>query len=175
MSAAAPMDPVPVDPEPTAPVSPSTGFPDRSAWDRPGFLLWHATARWQRRVADALAPLQLTHTQFVLLAGTAWLEADAGRPSQRELSEHAGTDTMTTSQVIRTLEERGLVQRDEDAADARVKRLHCTPVGLELAARAVAAVEHVDDDFFAPADERTASLQVLRRLAGRDERGGVVQ
>ena len=38
--------------------------------DSPGFLLWHATLRWQRGVAQALAPLDLTHVQFVLLAAT---------------------------------------------------------------------------------------------------------
>jgi hypothetical protein len=36
--------------------------------DSPGFLLWHATLRWQRGVARALKPLELTHVQFVLLA-----------------------------------------------------------------------------------------------------------
>ena len=39
----------------------------------PGFLLWHVTLRWQRDIAAALAPLDLTHVQFVLLASTWWL------------------------------------------------------------------------------------------------------
>ena len=43
------------------------------AWDSPGFLLWHATLRWQRAMVEALSPLGLTHTQFVLLASTWWL------------------------------------------------------------------------------------------------------
>ena len=33
--------------------------------ESPGFLLWHATLRWQRGVAAALQPLDLTHVQFV--------------------------------------------------------------------------------------------------------------
>ncbi|WP_244312125.1 hypothetical protein [Streptomyces griseofuscus] len=36
-----------------------------SPGDSPGFLLWHATLRWQRDIATALAPLDLTHVQFV--------------------------------------------------------------------------------------------------------------
>lgn len=32
-----------------------------SPGDSPGFLLWHATLRWQRDIATALAPLDLTH------------------------------------------------------------------------------------------------------------------
>jgi hypothetical protein len=33
--------------------------------DSPGFLLRHATLRWQHGIAQALAPLGLTHVQFV--------------------------------------------------------------------------------------------------------------
>ena len=38
--------------------------------ESPGFLLSHVTLRRQREVAAALAPLNLTHVQFVLLAAT---------------------------------------------------------------------------------------------------------
>jgi hypothetical protein len=43
--------------------------------DSPGFLLWHVTLRWQREIAAALAPLGLTHVQFVLLAAAWWLNS----------------------------------------------------------------------------------------------------
>src|SRR5260370_30828241 len=33
--------------------------------DSPGFLLWQVTLRWQRDIATALAPLDLTHVQFI--------------------------------------------------------------------------------------------------------------
>ena len=39
----------------------------------PGFWLWHATLRWQREIAAVLAPLGLTHVQFVLLSCAWWL------------------------------------------------------------------------------------------------------
>ena len=50
--------------------------------DSPGFLLWHATLRWQRGVAAVLAPLDLTHVQFVLLACTWWLNTHGEHPNQ---------------------------------------------------------------------------------------------
>ncbi|UDY36832.1 MarR family winged helix-turn-helix transcriptional regulator [Dermatobacter hominis] len=153
--------------------APVTRFPDRTAWDRPGFLLWHATLRWQREVAEALRPLELTHVQFVLLAGTAWLTARGGPPSQRELADHAGTDAMMTSQVVRALEQRGLIRRSDDPNDARVKRLRCTTAGRELAARAVTEVQAVDDRFFGADGDRRATVDVLRGLAGRDADGAV--
>ena len=74
----------------------------------PGFLLWRTTLNWQRAMATTLKPLDLTHVQFVLLASVWWLAGQAklgaGLPSQREVADHAGTDVMMTSQVLRTLE-----------------------------------------------------------------------
>ena len=167
------MDGPPATPGPTAATGDPalTGFPARTAWDRPGFLLWHATLRWQREVTEALRPLELTHVQFVLLAGTAWLSNRDGPPSQRELADHAGTDAMMTSQVVRVLEQRGLIRRSDDPSDARVKRLRCTPQGRALAARAVTEVQAVDDRFFGVDGDRDETLDVLRGLAGRDPDG----
>jgi MarR family transcriptional regulator, organic hydroperoxide resistance regulator len=145
--------------------------PDRSAWEKPGFLLWHATLRWQRMVGVALKPTGLTHVQFVLLASAWFLEDRTGPPSQRELAEHAGTDAMMTSQVLRALEAEGLIERHADPADARVKRLTVTPAGRAAAAQALAAVDRLDRDFFGPAGDRGALVGQLLALAGRDPDG----
>ncbi len=94
----------------------------------PGFLLWHATLRWQRLIAAALRPLELTHVQFVLLAVLWWFtEVRGERPTQRALADQAGTDRMMTSQVLRALEGRGLLERPQhptraDASGARGPR-----------------------------------------------------
>ena len=123
-------------------------------------------------MADALRPLGLTHVQFVLLASTVWLEAHLERlPSQRELAEHAGTDAMMTSQVVRVLEAQGLLERVADPEDARVRRVSTNSAGRKLAERAVVAVERVDSDFFGSPGDRGATVDVLRQLSGRDESG----
>ena len=87
--------------------------------DSPGFLLWHATLRWQRGIAQALAPLDLTHVQFVLLACTWWLNEQGERPNQVAVAAQAGTDIKMTSQVLRNLERKGLVEREVDTVDTR--------------------------------------------------------
>src|SRR3954467_7614014 len=97
--------------------------PEQSA----GFLLWHVSLRWQRDVTAALKPLGLTHVQFVLVASTWWLNRVAGeRPSQRRIAEHANTDPMMTSQVVRALAARGLLQRTADLDDSRVRLVDVT-------------------------------------------------
>src|SRR5215217_2443980 len=109
--------------------------------ESPGFLLWHATLRWQRGVAAALRPLHLTHVQFVLLACTWWLNEQGERPTQVGLAEQAGTDIKMTSQVLRNLEREGLIERAVDQADSRARRLRVTRRGARLAPRAIAVVE----------------------------------
>jgi DNA-binding MarR family transcriptional regulator len=131
--------------------------------DSPGFLLWHATLRWQRGVARALQPLDLTHVQFVLLACTWWLNEQGERPSQIALAAQAGTDIKMTSQVLRSLERKGLIERAVDTADTRARRLRVTRRGARLAPRAIAVVEQVDAQFFADVPEPEA-LGFLRRL-----------
>ncbi|MEU2235298.1 MarR family winged helix-turn-helix transcriptional regulator [Streptomyces vietnamensis] len=130
----------------------------------PGFLLWHATLRWQRDIAAALAPLGLTHVQFVLLACAWWLNTQGEHPNQLTLARQAGTDVKMTSQVLRTLENKGLVAREVDPADTRAKRLRVTDTGAALAPRAIAAVEQVDAEFFQPVPVEDA-IALLGRLA----------
>ncbi len=135
--------------------------------ESPGFLLWRVTLRWQRAMVAALRPLGLTHVQFVLLASAWWLTQVAGeKPTQRRLAEHAATDPMMTSQVLRILEGRGLVTREVDPGDSRALRLAVTENGTRLAREAIQVVEATDSEFFAAAGEREPVVSLLRRLAG---------
>ena len=141
-----------------------TRYPEGPAAS-PGFLLWHATLRWQRTIAEALRPLDLTHVQFVLLACTWWLEGRGGPPNQLELARQAGTDVKMTSQVVRRLEAKGLLRREVDRADTRARRVALTPGGSALAQRAIAVVEQVDAEFFGV--DSASATSVLQRLTGR--------
>jgi DNA-binding MarR family transcriptional regulator len=101
--------------------------------------------------------------QFVLLACTWWLNEQGDTPTQIALAAQAGTDIKMTSQVVRSLERKGLIDREVDAADTRARRLHVTRAGQRLAPRAIAVVEQVDADFFADVPQ-TEALDLLRRL-----------
>ncbi len=116
--------------------------------DNPGFLLWRVTNSWQRQIRAALEPLDLTHVQFVLLASLAWLSHQETSIPQVLLAQHANTDVMMTSQVVRTLETKGYLRRQTDPNDARAKLLSITPAGLALVNIAIKAVEAVDKSFF---------------------------
>jgi DNA-binding MarR family transcriptional regulator len=107
----------------------------------------------------------------VLLASTWFLESRTGPPSQRELADHAGTDAMMTSQVLRCLEAAGLVERHPDPTDARIKRLTVTPPGHRAAGEALTAVDAVDLEFFGASRDRADLVAQLLTLA-RGEAAG---
>ena len=130
--------------------------------DSPGFLLWRATMRWQRALAAALAPLDLTHVQFVLLACAWWLGEHGDPPRQSQVAAQAGTDPKMTSDVVARLEAKGLVRRTVDPTDARAKYVLVTSAGAVLAARAIGVVEEADAAFFADVD----AAALLSTLAG---------
>jgi DNA-binding MarR family transcriptional regulator len=132
--------------------------------ESPGFLLWHATLRWQREIAAALAPLGLTHVQFVLLACAWWLNSQGGHPNQLTVARQAGIDVKMASQVLRALEGKGLVERAVDPSDTRAKLLRVTEAGADLAPLAIAAVERADARFFEPVPVEDAVF-LLGRLA----------
>lgn len=123
--------------------------------DSPGLMLWRVTNHWQALMRATLAPFELTHVQFVLLAGLTW----AGEPlSQIELAGRMRVDAMMTSQVVRALEGKGLVERRAHPSDRRARLLRATETGAALAKRANVAVERADAEFFGQSAELAAPL-----------------
>ena len=76
-------------------------------------MFWQTSNLWQRRMVKALKPTGLTLVQLVLLAGVAWLEREGEPITQARLARQAKTDVMMTSQVLKKLESRGLVSKNQ--------------------------------------------------------------
>ena len=125
--------------------------PGKGPLDSPGYQLWTRALAWTAAVADALRPLGLTHTQFFVLGGIRWLAKTTHHaPKVREVADFASLDRMTTSQVVRTLEGRGLVTREDDPDDSRAWRLGLTKPGEVAFQAALPLVKQIDATFFAP-------------------------
>lgn len=119
-----------------------------------GFLLWQVTNLWQRELRKALEKYDLTHSQFVLLASILWLSLKKENVTQILLSTHTKIDPMTTSTVLRTLQKKGLLRRQEHATDTRAKTVELTESGTKMAKLAVKAVEIFDGKFFQPLGDK---------------------
>ncbi|MCC7117192.1 MAG: MarR family transcriptional regulator [Anaerolineales bacterium] len=127
---------------------PKPVFQADAAEDSPGFSLWQVSSLWQRKLNASLRPFELTHAQFVLLASLLWL-ADRARPvTQAELASYAKMDTMMASNVLRTLEGKGLLVRNPHPTDTRAKALALTAQGRKLAEQVVPVIEDIDQAFF---------------------------
>lgn len=132
--------------------------------DSPGFWLHQAALAWAADLGARLAPLDLTPTQFTLLAATNWLGKD-GPVNQQAVADFAGSDRMMASRVLRSLESRGLVVRLPDPASRRSLLLRTTAEGSSLVHRAVAAAAEADARMFG--DDRSNWRERLRPLAVR--------
>lgn len=120
-----------------------------NADDSSGFLLWQVTNLWQREIKKALEQFDLTHSQFVLMASIHWLSLGGSEVTQVLLSSHTKIDPMTTSTVLRTLQGKGLIKRQEHSTDTRAKTVALTDEGKKIVGKAVKVVEKFDAEFFA--------------------------
>lgn len=152
----------------------SGGFPSRfkRPEDSPGFLLWQVTNSWQRRIRRELKGVGLTHVQFVLLTATEWLNGTGLSATQSNVAKFAHTDVMMTSQVVRTLEGKGMVVVEENPSDSRAHLLRVTPAGRRLVGRALKLVEDADGAFFGPLARDSARFVEMLNLLIKSEGQG---
>jgi DNA-binding MarR family transcriptional regulator len=107
-----------------------------------GFTLWRAAMRWQRAVDKSLAPLGMTHTQYLVLS-SARSAVDEVRDavSQRVIATQAGVDEVTASRLIRKLEARGWLDRGPTFGDLRALRVIVTRSGRRILEQATSRLE----------------------------------
>lgn len=137
-----------------------------------GFLLWQAANRWQRAQRAALARFDLTPVQLLLLAGLSELSAQAGNVvKQAALARHCRCDVMMTSQVVRSLEARGLIARAAHVDDARARAVTLTSKGKQQVADAAPVLAAIDERYFKVIGaDRPAFAGALAALSGARQR-----
>jgi len=116
--------------------------------DSPGYLLGQVTMLWQRNHKKVLDPLDLTQTQFVLLAALGWLSKKNNFVTQIDIANQSNSDRMMVSKVLRTLEEKAFLTRQEHPTDTRAKVIKLTDNGSKVLQKALIAIENADIDFF---------------------------
>jgi len=105
----------------------SLGAPENAV----GFVMWRIVGRYQREMDRALAAIDLTHLQFMLLAIVAWFGRSGLAVTQIDLARSGGIQPMQVSQTIRVLETKKLLSRMRSSTDTRAKRVEVTSAGLK--------------------------------------------
>jgi DNA-binding MarR family transcriptional regulator len=127
-------------------------FHFKSPDESPGYLLGQLTLLWQRKQKKVLDPLDLTQTQFVLLAALGWLSKKNKAVTQVDIAKQSNADRMMVSKVLRTLQDKGFITRQEHGTDTRAKIIRLTPNGETVLQNAIIAIENADLDFFTAPD-----------------------
>lgn len=133
-------------------------FHFKSPGDSPGYLLGQVTILWQRKLKKVLDPLDLTQTQFVLLAALGWLSKKNDIVTQVDIANQSNSDRMMVSKVLRALEEKGFLSRQEHDTDTRAKTIKLTSNGELVLQKAIIAVENADLVFFATLNTKLTSF-----------------
>ncbi len=145
-------------------------FRFKSPNDSPGYLLAHVTMLWQRKQKKALDPLDLTHTQFVLLASLSWLSRESDAVTQVDIANQSNADRMMVSKVLRTLEEKKFITRQEHERDTRAKTIRLTNAGRDTLQQAIIQVENADKIFFATIEAHLPSFNAdMLKLIDRNK------
>ncbi len=118
--------------------------------DTIGFLLWRVAHRHQREVDRVLSGLGLTHLQFVVLVQTAWHSRNGEVITQAGLARTSHIHPMQLSNILKALEEKGLVVRDRCPDNARIKRIFLSDKAVALLGEALPRVTALQTDFFGP-------------------------
>jgi DNA-binding MarR family transcriptional regulator len=132
--------------------------PEESA----GYLLWQVTHAWQRQVEVALLELDITHLQFVIMAGIGWLTQVDSLLTQVQLAQFCKIDVMQISQVVRKLESKGFIQRDPHPSDTRARVLTLTSTGEKVLQQALPLIEQLDALFFGHCDQSTLLAELTK-------------
>ena len=151
----------------TSTTAPLIAARDQSPATARGALLERVATHWQLELRAALAPLELTPAQFRLLVAAAWLTAKGSGVRQSDISAHANADAVMTSEVLRTLESRGLLTRTAHPTDKRARSVALTATGGALADRAMRLVDTIDARFFETGMPEFGALAKALKKGGR--------
>ncbi|UII21298.1 MarR family winged helix-turn-helix transcriptional regulator [Fulvivirga ligni] len=133
-------------------------FQFKSPNESPGYLLGQLTMLWQRKQKRVLDPLNITHTQFVLLAALGWLGKKSDVVTQVDIATQSNSDRMMVSKVLRTLEDKNFISRHEHPTDTRAKVIKLTDAGADILQQALSAVENADIEFFSVLGDKLPSF-----------------
>jgi DNA-binding MarR family transcriptional regulator len=128
-----------------------------------GFLMSRLGTTTRLRLAEAVAPLDLTLRQFVVLRT---IDANEGL-SQAQLGERLRIDASSIVQVLDDCQKAGLAERRPSPQDRRRYAIHLTEAGRLLLSNAYRAVRAEQDELFAALDatQRAQLLDLLLALA----------
>lgn len=131
-------------------------------WQRPGFLIRRLNQIHIALFFESCKDFAITPVQYGLLTT---LSEQPGL-DQTSLCAEVGVDRTTMADVLRRLEERGLVKREPSPADGRQKIANITKKGTRIMTDMYESMREAQVRFLEPlnAEERTEFVRMMMQL-----------
>jgi DNA-binding MarR family transcriptional regulator len=144
--------------DPHARLKPPPARPPKELLSSASFLLKRLGWAVKDRAMDAYEAAGFSPYHYAVLA----LLEEEPRETQATIADALGYDRSHLVGLLDELEERGLVERRRDPTDRRRHLVKLTPDGKRALNRLRTVAKRVDDEFFAPLDDKQrAALHVL--------------
>ena len=124
------------------------------------FPLYVASNKMKRRYNDFLNYLELTYTQYIVIAAL-WKKDDV---SQKELGTYLGLKSNTLTPLLRKLELKGLVDIVKNKSDFRSIKIRLTEKGKALKEKAVSVPRDIIKPFSLSSSEMENLLAILDKF-----------
>jgi DNA-binding MarR family transcriptional regulator len=139
-------------------------------WQRPGFLIRRLNQIHLALFFESCKEYAITPVQYGLLTTV------SERPNldQISLCAEVGVDRTTMADVLRRLEERGLVKREPKASDGRVKITNITAKGRRIMKEMYESMREAQVRFLAPLDPQKQILfieMMMQLVEGNNQYG----
>lgn len=135
----------------------------------PGFLLTQSGRIIVEAIAETLKPMGLATMEFGLMR----ILSVYGPINQQSLAAKYNLDRTRVTQLVDSMEAKGLVTRQKDLRDRRSNLIHLTPAGKRLFTRAVKQVTRCQNEFLEPLSEdeweqlKSLLVKLLEHHTGR--------
>ena len=139
----------------------------QSAEMSPGFLLWKVSNLHQRLQRKALLDLDLTPSQFSILACFFFLSDKQPIVTQADVCRHSGIDKMLISDITKVLLKKRLMKKVVNGNDGRSYAIQITEEGASRCNLALKIIEELDVKFFQRSENSNDFLKTLAELAAQ--------
>ena len=134
-----------------------------------GLLFIKVYNKWESNLKRVLKSVDLTLPQFIVLTSLLFLSNREEYVTQVDIARFTGMDVMTVSQIVRLLEKKDYIKRDQHPKDSLAKLVSVTKSGAEKVNLALPLVEGVDEDFFEKlSNDRESFNRMLVELEGKN-------
>lgn len=131
----------------------------------PGFLLWKVSNLHQKLQRKALEALDLTPSQFSVLACYFFLSKKSDSVSQSDVCQYAIIDKMLVSDLTKMLLKKNYIKKSKNKNDRRAFHIEITSEGINVCNKAIKIIEALDAKFFGKSKRYKDFTEIMEELA----------